>query len=72
MAIAIIGGCFSLGGIVLTAIVNRRLGSVKKDINGRLTQLLELTKKSSNAQGNLEGRTELKNEQEDIDNNKTK
>ncbi len=68
--ISIIGGAFSLIGIIVGAVLNYRLGKVKRDINGRLTQLLELTKKSSQAEGNLEGRADLKHEQDIINNKK--
>lgn len=62
--IAIISGSFGLVGIIITLIVNWRLSRIKKDINGRLTELLNLTRKSSTAEGNLAGREELKKEQD--------
>lgn len=61
--IAIISGSFTLAGIAITLFVNWRLGRIRKDINGRLTELLNLTRNSSTAKGNLEGRAELKEEQ---------
>lgn len=63
VVIAIIGGCFSIAGIITGAIITKKLNKVERDMNGRLTELLELTRKSSNAEGNLEGRLELKDEQ---------
>lgn len=61
--IALITGLFTLSGIGMTLFVNWRLGKIKKDINGRMDELLNLTRSSSNAKGNLEGRAELKQEQ---------
>lgn len=63
--IAIITGVFTLTGISLTLYVSWRLNKVEKKINGRMDELLILTRKSSQAEGNLEGREELKKEQED-------
>lgn len=68
--ISIIAGGFSFAGLVFTGIMTYKLAQLKKDVNGRLTQLLDLTRKSSNAEGNLEGRADLKQEQ-DFDNLKT-
>lgn len=44
---------------------SRQLGVVRTATDGMKTELVELTAKSSKAEGNLEGRAELKQEQKD-------
>lgn len=48
---------------IAVAFINSKISKVDKKVNGRMDELLELTRKSSNAEGNLEGRVELKEEQ---------
>ena len=52
-------------GAIATAFVNKRIAQVHKKvdeielrIDGRMDELLELTRKSSKAEGNVEGRAE--------------
>jgi len=44
---------------------NAGVSEIKKATDGMKTELVELTAKSSKAEGNLEGRAELKQEQKD-------
>ncbi len=60
--IAIIGGSVSLAGIALSGYINYRIGKIHKQINSRMDELLKLSKEASKAEGNLEGRKELKEE----------
>jgi hypothetical protein len=69
--VAIVSGVFVLTGIIVTSIVTyqiAKLNTTQKalvtEFNGRMTELLELTKKISKQ----EGKDEQK--QEDIDNDK--
>jgi hypothetical protein len=64
VVIAIIGGVVSLSGVVIGGYINYRIGKIHKQINSRMDQLLAMNKTSSKAEGNLEGRADLKNEQE--------
>lgn len=61
--ISIIGAIGTLAGLALTGYVNIRLGKIHKQINSRMDQLLESSRKEANAVGNKEGRSELKQEQ---------
>jgi Na+/citrate or Na+/malate symporter len=54
---------------VVVALINNKIGKVDKKVNGRMDELLELTRKSSHAEGDKKGREDLKQEQ--IDDNKT-
>jgi hypothetical protein len=45
------GAIPSIGAVVLGLINRLKLGAVETKVDGRLTQLLELTKKSSHAEG---------------------
>lgn len=42
--------------------IQRKLEDVRVNVDGRLTELLNLTEKSALAQGNLEGRAQLSSE----------
>lgn len=71
--VAIITGGFGL----ITMFVNRwfkkmdeKIDKYHAEVNGHMQKLLKVTGEAEKAKGNKEGRTELKNEQEDIDNNK--
>jgi uncharacterized membrane protein YgaE (UPF0421/DUF939 family) len=64
VVIAIIGGGVSLLGVVIGGYINYRIGQIHKQINSRMDQLLAMNKAASKAEGNLEGRADLKNEQE--------
>lgn len=59
--IAVIGAA----GGVLVAFINVKFANLSKKVNGRMDELLEITRKSSNSDGNKEGRAELKQEQKD-------
>lgn len=65
--IALITGTTTAISAIAVAFINNRIGRVEKKVNGRMDELLEITRKSSNAEGNLEGRADLKHEQQ-IDN----
>ncbi len=50
----------ALAGIIAILL---KLEVVRKDVNGKMTELIETTGKAERAKGNLEGREELKEEQ---------
>lgn len=49
--ISLIGAIGTVVGIALTGFVNIRLSRLHKQINGRMEELLETTKKLGNAEG---------------------
>lgn len=61
--ISLIGAIVGLVGIVFTGIVNIRLSRMHKQMNSRMDQLIETTKREATLVGNKEGRKELKDEQ---------
>lgn len=63
VAISIVTGVVSLIGIILTGWINIRLSNLHKQINSRMDELLESSKREANAIGNKAGRKELKEEQ---------
>lgn len=63
-------------GIVLTTIISsialvytvkgkNRVEEYHKEVNGKMGQLLDVSKTAAKAEGNLEGRADLKQEQKD-------
>lgn len=49
---------------IAVAFINARIGKVEKKVNGRMDELLDLTRKSSKAEGDKQGRADLKEEQQ--------
>lgn len=68
--VVIIQSVTSLIIVILTAIVNKRLKTVHKQINSRMDELLAINKKLSNAEGNKEGRLEQTAEKKAENNDK--
>lgn len=62
--IAIISGVVSLIGLGMTLLVKARQKEMHQMINSRMDEMLMLTKEKSEAEGNLQGRKELKTEQD--------
>lgn len=60
--ITIISGSFVLMTAVATGFINYKIQKIHKQINSRMDELLALNRKSSKAEGNLEGRAEAKRE----------
>lgn len=61
--ISIIGGSTTIIVAGFTYLSNK-LSSIHKQINSRMDEMLMLTKEKSEAEGNLQGRKELKTEQD--------
>jgi len=55
----IIKGLVALASLALTLLITRKITGLHKQINSRMDQLIELKKE----EGNVEGRAQLKNEQ---------
>lgn len=75
--VAVVGILIPVLGGIITLFINRwfnkmdeKLDKYHEQVNGNMQKLLKVSGDAENAKGNLEGRKELKNEQ-DIDNNKT-
>ena len=58
--ISIIGGGVTLVVTFSTLFVNYKIEKIHRQINSRMDELLALNRKSSKAEGNLEGRAEEK------------
>ncbi len=67
VAIAIISGVSGLATAVTALLINRKLNAIQVSVNGRLQQLLDSQTKGARAEGNLEGRAEL-HEENRVDN----
>ncbi len=61
--VALISGAANIAIVFITLSLKNKIKNVHKEINGRMGELMEVTKKASKAEGNLEGREELKEEQ---------
>lgn len=63
---AIISTAITTVGLIIVAILNikgnAKVDKYHKEVNGKMGQLLEVTKEASKAEGNLEGRKEAKAE----------
>lgn len=62
VTIAIIGGIVSIAGVIIAGVISVRLKKIEQKINGRLSELLEITRADSEKKGNKEGRAEQKEE----------
>jgi hypothetical protein len=62
VVIAIVTGAFSIIGVAIGGFISVKLAKIEKKVDGRLSELLEITKTSSKAEGNLVGRKESKSE----------
>jgi len=76
MTDAVIISLINTAGLVLVgigvALINKKQKEIHSQINGMQEKLITAEKSTSNAEGNREGREELKKEQkDDIDKNKT-
>lgn len=58
VTISLISGAFSFAGIVFTVLTRNKLEHVSKQIDGKMTELLDLTRSGSHAEGKLEGKAE--------------
>lgn len=56
--IAIIGAFVSIASLAMTLIVKYKLEKVHKQINSRMSELLDLTRKASKAEGAQENQAE--------------
>lgn len=61
--IASIGGFFSILTLITTAIIQRNQTKIHKQYNSRMDEFFALIRKTSKAEGNAEGREDLKKEQ---------
>ena len=62
IVISIVTGGFSIVAVAIGGFISVKLAKIEKKVDGRLSELLEITKTSSKAEGNLEGRKESKSE----------
>lgn len=53
----------AVGALAVSIYNGHQINVIHVSINSRMTELLELTQKASKSEGNLEGRTELREEQ---------
>lgn len=55
---------FSFAGLVYTVKSKNKVEEYHREVNGKVSKLLEVTGEAEKAKGNLEGRAELKEEQQ--------
>lgn len=72
VTIAIIGGIVSTIGVIVAGVIAVKLKNVEQKIDGRLTELLEITRADSKKEGNKEGIAEGKEIQKQIEIDKQK
>lgn len=68
---ALSGSVFSLITLFVTLLVRKRIGRVHKEINGRMGELLAVTKEAATAKGKEVGKAEEKSEQNERDKEKS-
>lgn len=59
----IITAILSLVGLIYTVKGKNKIEAYHKEVNGKMGELLDVSKTAAKAEGNLEGRADLKQEQ---------